>query len=106
MIRNLRDTTLKNAEQDWLKTNLAKFTRMLQGERDLVTVSNLILSEIAPLVNAQRGVFYMVEDDGERAGARPRRQLRLHGAQEASPTASACAKGSSASAPTRRSASS
>src|SRR5688572_8469081 len=64
MIRNLRDTTLKNAEQDWLKTNLARFTRMLQGERDLVTVSNLILSEIAPLVNAQRGVFYIVESDG------------------------------------------
>ena len=64
MIRNLRDTTQKNAEQDWLKTNLAKFTRMLQGERDLVTVSNLILSEIAPLVNAQRGVFYIVENDG------------------------------------------
>src|ERR671911_2207843 len=64
MIRNLRDTTSKNAEQDWLKTNLAKFTRMLQGERDLATVSNLILSEIAPLVNAQQGVFYTVESDG------------------------------------------
>ncbi len=63
MIRNLRDTTLKNAEQDWLKTNLAKFTRMLQGERDLATVSDLILSEIAPLVGAQRGVFYMVEHE-------------------------------------------
>ncbi len=65
MIRNLRDTTQKNAEQDWLKTNLAKFTRMLQGERDLATVSNLILSEIASLVNAQRGVFYIVENDTE-----------------------------------------
>ncbi|EIM28108.1 signal transduction histidine kinase [Microvirga lotononidis] len=64
MIRNLRDTTLKNAEQDWLKTNLAKFTRMLQGERDLTTVSNMILSEIAPLVNAQQGVFYTMESDG------------------------------------------
>ncbi|MBM6580403.1 response regulator, partial [Microvirga sp. BT689] len=63
MIRNLRDTTLKNAEQDWLKTNLAKFTRMLQGERDLATVSNMILSEIAPLVNAQQGVFYTVENN-------------------------------------------
>ncbi|PWC89754.1 diguanylate cyclase, partial [Azospirillum sp. TSH100] len=63
MIRNLRDTTLKNAEQDWLKTNLAKFTRMLQGERDLVTVSNMILSEIAPLVNAQHGVFYVATRD-------------------------------------------
>ncbi|WP_414473717.1 HAMP domain-containing protein [Microvirga sp. M2] len=63
MIRNLRDTTLKNAEQDWLKTNLAKFTRMLQGERDLTTVSNMILSEIAPLVNAQHGVFYSVNTD-------------------------------------------
>ena len=65
MIRNLRDTTHKNAEQDWLKTNLARFTRMLQGERDLVTVSNLILSELAPLVNAQRGVFYIVDRDEE-----------------------------------------
>jgi signal transduction histidine kinase/DNA-binding response OmpR family regulator/HAMP domain-containing protein len=64
MIRNLRDTTQKNAEQDWLKTNLAKFTRMLQGERDLTTVSNMILSEIAPLVSAQRGVFYTVNADG------------------------------------------
>jgi signal transduction histidine kinase/HAMP domain-containing protein/CheY-like chemotaxis protein len=58
MIRNLKDTTLKNTEQDWLKTNLAKFTRMLQGQRDLATVSKLILSELAPLVNAQHGVFY------------------------------------------------
>ncbi|WP_247871944.1 response regulator [Azospirillum sp. TSO35-2] len=67
MIRNLRDTTLKNAEQDWLKTNLAKFTRMLQGERDLVTVSNMILSEIAPLVNAQHGVFYVATRDRDEA---------------------------------------
>ncbi|QFU16063.1 hybrid sensor histidine kinase/response regulator [Microvirga thermotolerans] len=65
MIRNLRDTTQKNAEQDWLKTNLAKFTRMLQGERDLTTVSNMILSEIAPLVNAQQGAFYTVENNGD-----------------------------------------
>ena len=68
MIRNLEDTTLKNTEQDWLKTNLARFTRRLQGERDLVTVSNLVLSELAPLVNAQHGVFYMArsEDEEER----------------------------------------
>src|SRR5215217_3785801 len=59
MIRNLKDTTLKNAEQDWLKTNLAKFSRMLQGERDLATVGRLIMSELAPLVNAQYGVFYV-----------------------------------------------
>ncbi|WP_181700859.1 HAMP domain-containing protein [Chthonobacter albigriseus] len=59
MIRNLKDQTLKNAEQDWLKTNLARFSRMLQGERDLTTVSTLIMSELAPLVNAQYGVFYV-----------------------------------------------
>jgi HAMP domain-containing protein/signal transduction histidine kinase/DNA-binding response OmpR family regulator len=66
MIRNLKEQTLKNAEQDWLKTNLARFSRMLQGERDLATVSNLIMSELAPLVNAQYGVFYVTkreEDD-------------------------------------------
>jgi HAMP domain-containing protein/signal transduction histidine kinase/CheY-like chemotaxis protein len=67
MIRNLKDQTLKNTEQDWLKTNLARFTRMLQGERDLSTVSNLVLSELAPLINAQHAVFYVSDrdDDGQ-----------------------------------------
>jgi signal transduction histidine kinase/CheY-like chemotaxis protein len=63
MISNLKEQTLKNAEQDWLKTNLARFSRMLQGERDLATVSNLIMSELAPLVNAQYGVFYVTNRD-------------------------------------------
>src|SRR5204862_427426 len=61
MIRNLKDTTLKNSEQDWLKTNLAKFTRMLQGQPDLLAVAKMILSELAPVVGAQHGVFYMVD---------------------------------------------
>src|ERR1041385_4899529 len=61
MMRNLKDTTRKNTEQDWLKTNLAKFTRLLQGQKDLWTVSRLILSELAPLVNMQHGVFYIAE---------------------------------------------
>ncbi|HEX4697712.1 MAG TPA: HAMP domain-containing protein [Candidatus Udaeobacter sp.] len=61
MIRNLRDTTLRNKEQDWLKTNLAKFTRMLQGQRDFLTVGKLVLSELAPLVSAQQGAFYMMD---------------------------------------------
>jgi len=63
MIRNLKDTTQKNTEQDWLKTNLAKFTRMLQGQRDLVTVTKLILSELASVVSAQHGAFYMMTED-------------------------------------------
>src|SRR5262249_38104849 len=62
MIRNLKDTTQKNTEQDWLKTNLAKFTRMLQGQRDLLSVTRLILSELAPVVSAQHGVFYLMEE--------------------------------------------
>src|SRR6187399_494454 len=61
MIRNLKDTTQKNTEQDWLKTNLAKFSRMLQGQRDLTTVGRLILSELAPVVGAQQAVFYVHE---------------------------------------------
>ncbi|NUR46358.1 MAG: response regulator, partial [Sphingomonas sp.] len=65
MISNLKEQTLKNAEQDWLKTNLARFSRMLQGERDLATVSNLIMSELAPLVNAQYGVFYVTKREEE-----------------------------------------
>ena len=71
MIRNLKDTTQKNTEQDWLKTNLAKFTRMLQGQRDLATVAELILSELAPLVSAQHGAFYIVQTrEGEEPSLR------------------------------------
>ncbi len=68
MIRNLRETTRQNIEQDWLKTNLERFTRMLQGQRDLDAVSNLILSELAPLVSAQHAVFYTMTttESGER----------------------------------------
>jgi signal transduction histidine kinase/HAMP domain-containing protein/ActR/RegA family two-component response regulator len=67
MIRNLRETTRQNVEQDWLKTNRERFTRMLQGERDLATTSNMILSELASLVSAQHAVFYSMvhDDDGE-----------------------------------------
>jgi HAMP domain-containing protein/CheY-like chemotaxis protein/signal transduction histidine kinase len=61
MILNLKDTTQKNMEQDWLKTNLARFTRMLQGQRDMTTVAQMVLSELAPLVDAQQGVFYVNE---------------------------------------------
>ncbi|HVU50333.1 MAG TPA: response regulator [Polyangia bacterium] len=66
MIRNLKDTTRKTTEQDWLKTNLAKFTRMMQGQRDLVSVTQQILSELAPLVTAQHGVFYLAEKETEK----------------------------------------
>ena len=65
MIRNLKDTTRVNAEQDWLKTNLTKLTRLLQGQKDLLTVTKVILSELAPLVDMQQGVFYVAEDAEE-----------------------------------------
>jgi signal transduction histidine kinase/DNA-binding response OmpR family regulator len=61
MIRNLKDTTQKNTEQDWLKTNLAKFSRMLQGQKNLDTVGGLILSELAPVVAAQVARFYVLD---------------------------------------------
>jgi HAMP domain-containing protein/CheY-like chemotaxis protein/signal transduction histidine kinase len=64
MIDNLRLTTDQNTEQDWLKTNLARFTNMLQGQRDLTTVGRMLLSELGPLVNAQNGVIYLVEPEG------------------------------------------
>src|SRR5256886_2153443 len=71
MIRNLKDTTEKNTQQDWLKTNLAKFSRMLQGQRDLVAVSQMILSELAPVVGAQQAEFYVLD------GSRVAPKLRL-----------------------------
>ncbi|MBA3330243.1 MAG: response regulator, partial [Actinobacteria bacterium] len=61
MIANLKDTTQKNAEQDWLNSNLARFSGMMQGQRDLETVSRLIMSELTPLISAQHGAFFMVE---------------------------------------------
>jgi HAMP domain-containing protein/CheY-like chemotaxis protein len=63
MINNLRATTERNTEQDWLKTNLARFTGMLQGQRDLATVGRMLLSELAPLVNAQQGVIYQKDSE-------------------------------------------
>jgi len=63
MIDNLRLTTDRNNEQDWLKTNLARFTGMLQGQRDLTTVGRMLLSELAPLVNAQQGVMYQMASE-------------------------------------------
>ncbi len=63
MITNLRLTTDLNTEQDWLKTNLARFTNMLQGQRDLTTVGRLLLTELTPLVNAHMGVIYQVESE-------------------------------------------
>ncbi|MGC2636375.1 MAG: response regulator, partial [Acidobacteriaceae bacterium] len=65
MIDNLRLTTDRNTEQDWLKTNLARFTGMLQGQRDLATVGRMLLSELVPLVNAQQGVIYQTESQPE-----------------------------------------
>jgi len=65
MIDNLRLTTETNTQQDWLKTNLARFTNMLQGQRDLATVGRMLLSELAPLINAQNGVIYLVDADND-----------------------------------------
>ncbi|MCC6747862.1 MAG: HAMP domain-containing protein [Deltaproteobacteria bacterium] len=63
MIRNLQVTTHRNTEQDWLKTNLARLTRMMQGQRDMLTVAKSLLSEVATLVTAQQGAFYLQETD-------------------------------------------
>jgi HAMP domain-containing protein/CheY-like chemotaxis protein/signal transduction histidine kinase len=70
MIDNLRLTTDRNTEQDWLKTNLARFTNMLQGQRDLAAVGRLLLTELTPLVAAQQGVIYQVENADAPSGMR------------------------------------
>ncbi len=62
MIVNLAATTRKNNNQDWLKTNIAKFTGMMQGQRDLLAVAQLLLSELTPLIGAQQGTFYMADE--------------------------------------------
>jgi signal transduction histidine kinase/CheY-like chemotaxis protein/HAMP domain-containing protein len=65
MIANLRDTTKRNEEQDWLKTNLARISGLMQGQRELATVSQLIMSELTPTVSAQHGAFFLAEPDPE-----------------------------------------
>src|ERR1019366_4593306 len=65
MIANLKDTTQKNNEQDWLKTNLAKFSGMMQGQRSVAAVTQLIMSELTPLIDAQHGSFFMAENEGD-----------------------------------------
>ncbi|MDZ4754421.1 MAG: HAMP domain-containing protein [Phycisphaerae bacterium] len=65
MISNLRLTTDRNTEQDWLKTNLARFTNMLQGQRDLVNVGKLLLSELVPLVHAHQGLIYQMDSEAD-----------------------------------------
>ncbi|HEX5073493.1 MAG TPA: HAMP domain-containing protein [Gemmatimonadaceae bacterium] len=69
MIANLKNTTEANAEQDWLKTNLAKFSRMMQGQKDLDTVARLIMSELTPLVQARQGAFFIMEQENGHGGA-------------------------------------
>ena len=65
MIANLKDTTRQNQEQDWLKTNVARFSGMLQGQRDIVAVAKLVMSELTPLVDAQHGAFFMLNTDSD-----------------------------------------
>jgi HAMP domain-containing protein/CheY-like chemotaxis protein/signal transduction histidine kinase len=69
MIGNLKNTTEANAEQDWLKTNLAKFSRMMQGQKDLDTVARLIMSELTPLVQARQGAFFIMQQENGSGGA-------------------------------------
>ncbi len=66
MIANLRDTTRTNKEQDWLKTNLAKFSAMMQGQRSIESLAQLIMSELTPSVSSQLGTFFVVDTEGER----------------------------------------
>jgi HAMP domain-containing protein len=75
MIANLKETTFRNHEQDWLKSNFAKFTQMLQGQRDLNTVAKRILSELAQVITAQHGAFYLLHQNEESERAAPSLKL-------------------------------
>ena len=98
MIANLRETTQRNAEQDWLKTNLASISGMLQGQRDLAAVTQLIMSEVTPTVNAQHGAFFLAEPgaDGRPSSSLARRRTATRPAAATSPAGSRSARASSA----------
>ncbi|MGH2802187.1 MAG: HAMP domain-containing protein, partial [Thermoleophilaceae bacterium] len=78
MIANLRETTRRNEEQDWLKTNLTRISSLMQGQRDLETVSQLIMSELSPAVSAQHGAFFLADRE-EEAGDYEMRLLASYG---------------------------
>ena len=73
MIATLRETTRANQEQDWLKTNLARVSGLMQGQRELPAVARLIMSELTPVVTAQCGAFFLAEaaEATEAAGSEP-----------------------------------
>ena len=75
MVESLRETTRANHDQDWLKSNLARISGLMQGRRDLTLVAELIMDELAPLVSAQYGAFYLAETDETGGGV----ELRLVG---------------------------
>ena len=104
MIDNLRLTTDRNTEQDWLKTNLARFTSMLQGQRDLVTVGQLLLSELAPLVSAHQGLIYQMNTEGEPHLADARELMPTTAPDGHPPQLAAWRGASSGSAPPRNAA--
>ena len=68
MVRSLRETTEANQQQGWLQTNLARIAGLMQGQRDLADVAELIMDELIPLVGAQHGAFFLAE---RRRGASP-----------------------------------
>ncbi|MER7129521.1 HAMP domain-containing protein [Streptosporangium saharense] len=70
MVKSLRETTLANQEQDWLKSNLAHISGLMQGHRDLAVVAELVMNELAPLVRAQHGTFLLAEEAGGRSELR------------------------------------
>ncbi|GCD97787.1 HAMP domain-containing protein [Embleya hyalina] len=70
MVGSLRETTRANEEQDWLKSNLARVSALMQGHRDLAVVAELVMDELTPLVGAQYGAFYLAEDSATGTGLR------------------------------------
>ncbi|MFE6650278.1 HAMP domain-containing protein, partial [Nocardioides sp. NPDC057772] len=81
MIDSLRETTKANEDQDWLKTNLARFTGHMQGGRDLLEVARLIVSELTPLVGAQQGSIFLTDQTPEQSGPKVLRRIASYGYQ-------------------------
>ena len=102
MIRNLAETTRRNAEQDWLNSNLARFTGMMQGQRNLATVSRMIMSELTPLVGAHSRRVLHRRRRGRRRRAEADLELRVQAAEVGREPVQGSAKGSSGRRRSRR----
>ncbi|SEH07457.1 response regulator [Candidatus Venteria ishoeyi] len=66
----LSQATEQNAIQDWLKTGQAQLNEQLRGEQDVIVLAEKLLNYLAPYLEAQVGLFYLLTEEENPSNAR------------------------------------